>query len=507
MSHKRLWSVTVAIAAVLSLATPTATSAIRSQVDQSVLDLLWRTNRDAQQFDRAFDLALGRDPNNPVNPTPMENEVDLLANQLMDTTAHLRQHFQRQQVIEADVDEVLSRGARIDEYMRRNQFPIDVDRSWRVVRQDLDELARAFNVNWNWESPQPLHATRPAYYDRLSGTYVLDRSQSDDTRAIAGAAARNLPPGERERVEENLIRRLDPPASIVIDRNGQTVSLASSMAPRSTFDLDGRPRSEPDGYGGVSVVRASLYGDELHVATTGTRGRDFTVTFEPLNAGAMLEVTRTLDADDLSTPVQARSVYRRTSEQADWNVYGPPPPPPSASGWLVPEGTELIGQLSTSLGSRTSRQGDRFSLTVTSPRAFRGAVIDGVVARAGGADRPGRNELFFEFDRIRLRDGRTSEFAGVISQARTPDGRIVMIDTEGVATGSSRSTQAVQGGAIGAAVGAIIGAIAGGGKGAAIGATVGAGAGAGAAYAEGTDLDMPRGTEVHIIAQPVWERR
>jgi hypothetical protein len=109
--------------------------------------------------------------------------------------------------------------------------------------------------------------------------------------------------------------------------------------------------------------------------------------------------------------------------------------------------------------------------------------------------------LIFDFDRIRLRDGRAGDFEGVLSQVRTPEGTVIAIDTEGVVSaGEGRGDEAFQRGTIGAAFGAIIGAIAGGGKGAAIGAAVGAGAGAGSVYAEGHDLYLPPGTQVTVIA-------
>ena len=72
----------------------------------------------------------------------------------------------------------------------------------------------------------------------------------------------------------------------------------------------------------------------------------------------------------------------------------------------VGDGTVLVGKLNMPLGSRTSRTGDRFSLTVSGPQGFQGAVIDGIVGRVG-SEQSDRNELILDFDRIRLRDGRT----------------------------------------------------------------------------------------------------
>ncbi|MBA3766094.1 MAG: hypothetical protein H0W99_03725 [Acidobacteria bacterium] len=110
----------------------------------------------------------------------------------------------------------------------------------------------------------------------------------------------------------------------------------------------------------------------------------------------------------------------------------------------------------------------------------------------------------FEFDQIRLRDGRTAGFDGYIESVRAPGGEDVRVNSENtsVQEGDDQTTRTAQRAAIGAAIGAIIGAIADGGKGAAIGAAVGAGVGAGSVYAEGRDdLELRRGTELIIRAR------
>lgn len=498
------------LAAGLSLAStsgvvPAGASQVYRQTDQQTLALLDRLSRDAGQFDRLVDTAMGRNPNRPTNPTAIESDVDELVNQLVDTSRHLREHVVRRQAIDSDVQEVMVRGARIDEFMRRNRFAAEVETSWTTVRRELDDLARAFNVNWDWSRPNMQPSPGPAYYSQLKGTYRLDTTRSDDVNRLAAQATRTVAPADRQRVETNLAARLEPPTTLALDRNGRTVSIASEKAPRGTFDVDGVPRSETNPNGTTSTVRASLYGDQLSVTTTGSRGRDYTVTFEPLSSGNELEVTRSLEVTGVAAPVTARSIYRRTADVPDWNLYHAPAAPAPVNP-AVPVGTTLTGHLNTALGSRTSKQGDRFTMTVDSPGAYRGATLEGVVTRVTSGN--GRNELIFDFDRIRLSDGRTREFEGAVSQVRTPNGKVVSIDNEGaVRTGSSQSTQTVQGGAIGAALGAIIGAVAGGGKGAAIGAAVGAGAGAGTVYAVGSSVDLPVGTEVQIIAQPVYEGR
>jgi phage tail tape-measure protein len=109
--------------------------------------------------------------------------------------------------------------------------------------------------------------------------------------------------------------------------------------------------------------------------------------------------------------------------------------------------------------------------------------------------------MTLNFDTIRLRDGGSYRFAGILESVRTTQGDTVRVDNEGSVRDTSQTTKTEQRAAIGTAVGAIIGAIAGGGKGAAIGAIVGAGGGAGSVYVQGRDdLDLGAGTELTIRA-------
>ncbi|PYS72431.1 MAG: hypothetical protein DMF69_07665 [Acidobacteria bacterium] len=141
-------------------------------------------------------------------------------------------------------------------------------------------------------------------------------------------------------------------------------------------------------------------------------------------------------------------------------------------------------------------------MTVRSPGQYQGARIEGYVAGVNRSGRvTGRSEITLDFDRIRLRDGRTYRFAGILEQVRTPNGDVVRVDNEGAVRDSDQTNKTVTRTAIGSAVGAIIGAIAGGGKGAAIGAVIGAGAGAGSVYVQGRDdLVLTTGTEVTVRA-------
>jgi hypothetical protein len=354
--------------------------------------------------------------------------------------------------------------------------------------------------------------------NRLSGTWRLNSGRSDDPRRAAERATRNLDVNDRQRAQENLLRRLGAPEMLAIDRRWRTITMASSQAPQVTFEANGVETVETTRNGRERRTRVTLTGDRLSVRSLGDRGSDYEAIFEPLDGGRRLRVTRSLYTERLGQEVVARSVYDRVSEVAQLDLDRDPPgrgssydPPgrgssygsPGRGDFIVPDGVLLSARLNQPLSTKNTREGDRFTLNVIEPGQYRGAVIEGVVTRSDRSGRvSGRADMTLDFERIRTRDGRTYKFAGTIDNVSLPSGERVRVDREGnVEEDKSQTSRTVTRSAIGGAIGAVIGAIAGGGKGAAIGAAVGVGAGAGSVFIEGRDdLELPSGAEIAIRA-------
>ncbi len=340
----------------------------------------------------------------------------------------------------------------------------------------------------------------------LVGTWRLDQSRSDNASQIASRAVNRTDIRNRDRVRGNLERRLEAPEMLALDRRGQRVSIASSRAPQVTLDVDGQTHTEQNAQGRSISVLASFNREQLTITTSGDRGSDYSVTFEPMDNCRRLRVKRTISNARLSQPVISQSVYEKTSERAQLDMYSSGnefPADRQRANFTVPDGTEIIAVLDTDLNTKEARDGDYFTMTVRSPRQFEGAVIEGSVTGVERSGRiSGRAGLALNFERIRLRNGQTNSFAGTLESARTTDGQNVRIDQEGsVQTEKSQTRDTITRTGVGAALGAIIGAIAGGGKGAAIGATVGGGAGAGSVIVQGRDdLELKRGTEITLRA-------
>jgi len=342
---------------------------------------------------------------------------------------------------------------------------------------------------------------------RLTGTYTLDTSRSDNAARVADDATRELSRDDRDRVYDNLMSRLQAPESIAIDVRGRSVEIESSNAPRMSFDADGRDRDEISDNGRAMTTRADLQDDALVVSTTGSRGSDYTVRFEPVSGG--LRVTRQLESDRLNRTVSAESFYRRVSSDARWDLANSNTAA-TRNGTArsrvteIPEGTLLTARLERSLNSKDVREGDRFRMTVIRPERYRGAEIEGIVSRVD-AGRDGTN-MAIDVDRVRLSSGENVPITGRIQSVRTPDGKEIRIDDSGRRDQGVLDSPDVKHGAIGAALGAIVGAVAGGGKGAAVGAIAGGAAGTVLMQGRGDDFTLPEGSEVTVATTASRDR-
>ncbi len=502
--------------------------------DRQVQQLYTQLELHTNNFRNSLTRGLNR---TRFNGTATESEINGYVDEFNRTTNQLRDRFTNRRSVSADVDEVLTRGWYIDNFMRTNRLGAEAERDWATVRADLQTLARYYNTTWRWDDraynpssnrydntpASNRYDNTPGGYDnqargdyrvggRLNGTYTLDTTRSDNVLRAAERATAGMDAQEAERVRASLQRRLEAPERIALDQRGRNVTIASTSAPQATIEASGRPQAETRPNGRVVNTTATLTGNSLTINSTGDRGNDFNVTFEPLNGGRQLRVTKSIFSERIPQGIEVRSIYNRTSDVAQLNIYDGARPGfgnsrpgrdtygrPTGS-FFIPNGTVLVARLNEDLTTRGTREGERFTLTVQSPGQYRNAVIEGVVVKSDRSGRvTGRSELTLDFQRVRL-NGRDYDFAGIIEGVRTSNGEDIKINNEGVVKeDDSQTERTVVRSGIGAALGAIIGGIAGGGSGAAIGAAVGAGAGAGTVLVQGRDdLDLARGSEFTI---------
>jgi hypothetical protein len=473
------------------------------------------------QFRRYTQASLDR---SPINGTNREDRITDFLTNFENATDALRRDYDSGQNVDAEVQNVLTSALYIDRFMSRNRLSVQSESSWSSIRTDLNSLARIYNVSWNWNRVPDYNAGFPnegpvtggggnyggrGLDSRLTGTYRLNRSQSDDINTILARSETGVAASDRDRVRRQIERRLTAPEMIAIEKVGNTVNLASSLAPQVTIDADGIVKTETTPNGRTIRTTACANRDSLLISYEGDRANDFYLTFMPSRDG-QLRVTRKLYLENQNQTVSVTSVYDKINNVAQWssiqqtNVGGP------IGGvgvggtreFIIPSGTRLTATLRNLVTTQATQAGDRFTMDVNSPGPYSGAIIEGRVANAERSGRvTGRASLSFEFDTIRMPNGNTYRFAGNIDSIRAANGDDVRVNNEGTVRDSNQTTKTVTRAGIGAALGALIGAIAGGGQGAAIGAAVGAGAGAGTVFIQGRDnVELAPGTEFTITA-------
>ena len=489
--------------------------------DTQVQTVISRIETRTDTFRRQIDRFENR------NDSQFRDQLAAFVTDFETATDNLNRSFTSRRSTTVEVEEVLGRATVIDQFMRNNRINANAQSQWNLIRSDLNILAGYYRVSWNWNTVRTYPGNtgnnypndrynnrnnRRGFDARITGTYRLNASQSDNVLStIDRALGSNYNANNRDRVRRQLERRLTSPDVFVIEKQGQQVTMASSMSQQVSFNADGVSKSETTNNGRTMQTRVSATNNDLTIDYEGDRMNDFNVTFTPMTNG-QLRVTRRVYLENRNETVTVNSVYDKTDQIARFdniqyrnnndnysNNY-----PNNTTGnndFIVPNDTRLIANLDTPLSTRNYRDGDRFSMTVTSPGQYQGAVIEGRVNGSKSGVVSGRANLSMDFETIRLRNGGTYRFAGIVDSVREPDGDVVSVNNEGTIRDSNQTKKTVTRAGIGAALGAIIGAVAGGGSGAAIGAGIGAGAGAGSVVLQGRDnLELPTGTQFSVTA-------
>jgi hypothetical protein len=160
---------------------------------------------------------------------------------------------------------------------------------------------------------------------------------------------------------------------------------------------------------------------------------------------------------------------------------------------------QLVAKTLTALSASGNKKGDKFTLQVIEPEAFKGAMIEAEVSKAKAAGKvSGKSELLFSFDTLTLKDGRTAPIAADLKDVANSKG-VANVDEEGRVIGKSSVKKDVARTAVLGGIGAAIGGLAGGGSGAAKGAAIGAAIGLTITFStKGEDIKFDPGSQFKL---------
>jgi hypothetical protein len=97
-------------------------------------------------------------------------------------TDQVRIHFDARELISDDVKRLLDRAEPLDKFMRDNPLTDRAKSDWSTLRTDLSVLARAYDVVPSWGNSR-VSSSGNKSTNRLTGTFRLDSSRSDNPRA------------------------------------------------------------------------------------------------------------------------------------------------------------------------------------------------------------------------------------------------------------------------------------------------------------------------------------
>jgi hypothetical protein len=121
--------------------------------DKQVERIIRRVESQATAFRKSVDDSLDK---SRLDGTRREDDINAFIKEFDKETARLHDHFDNHKSAGADVEAVLNRAARIDEFMSRHSLSVRAQDKWRTLKANLDELAQAYNVTWRWDIHSPI---------------------------------------------------------------------------------------------------------------------------------------------------------------------------------------------------------------------------------------------------------------------------------------------------------------------------------------------------------------
>jgi len=116
--------------------------------DREVEQILRRIERQSDRFKSSLDSSLDR---SRLNGTQREDDINAFVKDFNEEVKRLHDRFKDHKSVAADVQSVLDRAARIDEFMANRRLGLSkAGEECAMLRANLDELSQAYTVDWHW---------------------------------------------------------------------------------------------------------------------------------------------------------------------------------------------------------------------------------------------------------------------------------------------------------------------------------------------------------------------
>jgi hypothetical protein len=115
--------------------------------DREVSRLLDRIKSKTNTFRESLKKALNQ---SRIDRTERESDVNAYVKAFEEETKRLDDHFDHHKSTGAEVESVLQRAALINTFMALHPLDGRVQGDWATLRADLELLANAYNISWQW---------------------------------------------------------------------------------------------------------------------------------------------------------------------------------------------------------------------------------------------------------------------------------------------------------------------------------------------------------------------
>src|SRR4026208_219279 len=171
---------------------------------RQVGNMLQRLERSSSRFRNSLNVGLVQVN---VDQTRPQNDISTFESGFQLAIKQFRDQFTRRLAVAADVENILQKASPINSFIAQNTLNPRVKNDWTLVRTDLNTLASAYGVSWEWNHLTPMKID-------ANGSFRLSESELDqliqrvenggDTFRVSLTDAFYQRPYDRSRSEGNM---------------------------------------------------------------------------------------------------------------------------------------------------------------------------------------------------------------------------------------------------------------------------------------------------------------
>src|ERR1700686_5453904 len=180
-NSKRIVSVFIVLAfSIIGISAQTQRRPSRN-TDGQVSGILQQLEQSSNRFRGSLNTALIQ---GPIDETRPQNDINSFEPDFQSAIDQFRDRLTRRLAVAADVQNMLTKASLINGFMTRNRLNADVQNDWASVRTDLNALANAYGVSWQWnrQAPPPVNSGRSSRLTDGQLNQLIQRIETDGNR-------------------------------------------------------------------------------------------------------------------------------------------------------------------------------------------------------------------------------------------------------------------------------------------------------------------------------------